>query len=98
MLRKLHVQAGASKRVVCGDMRLDQAAHLLKFDSIYGVYPGSIDIDDRHLIVDGCAINFVHDTGDGALSAARQADIVIDTRCTFHTQHTVTATTVRTTS
>ena len=27
-------------------------AHLLKYDSNYGHYPGSVDIEDGHLIVD----------------------------------------------
>lgn len=85
MLRKLHMQIGSDKKVsvICDDMRLDQAAHLLKFDSIHGIYPGSIDIDDRHLIVDGHAIDFVRDTGDEAWSAMRKADVVINTRRSF---------------
>lgn len=34
-------------------------AHLLKYDSAYGVYDHEVSYDDKHIIVDGCKILFL---------------------------------------
>lgn len=34
-------------------------AHLLKYDSAYGVYDHEISYDDKHIIIDGCKILFL---------------------------------------
>lgn len=39
-----------------------QLAHLLKYDSAYGVYDHDIDYDDKHIIVDGQPILFLQET------------------------------------
>lgn len=36
-------------------------AHLLKYDSAYGIYDHEIGFDDKHIIVDGCKILFLNE-------------------------------------
>lgn len=39
---------------------IDTMAHLTRFDSTHGVFPGTLDNDDQHLIVQGHAIRVIH--------------------------------------
>ncbi|HLF40351.1 MAG TPA: glyceraldehyde 3-phosphate dehydrogenase NAD-binding domain-containing protein, partial [Acidimicrobiia bacterium] len=57
----------------------DICAHLLKYDSVFGRYPGDVSSDDEHLIVDGRHI-FVTSTADPLLSPwhAFDVDVVIE--------------------
>lgn len=44
-----------------------QLAHLLKYDSAYGVYDHDIDYDDKHIIVDGQPILFLQEADPSRL-------------------------------
>jgi len=45
----------------------DTNAHLLKYDSNYGIYPGSVEVDDGDLIVDGDRIKVFAEREPGNL-------------------------------
>lgn len=40
---------------------LDLCAYLFAYDSVFGPYPGAVNVDDGHLVVDGRRIRFVSD-------------------------------------
>jgi glyceraldehyde 3-phosphate dehydrogenase len=54
-------------------------AHLLKYDSILGPYPGEIEATDEGIVVDGTTIKVLEETDPGALPwADLGADVVIE--------------------
>src|SRR3990172_2638626 len=42
-------------------------AHLLKYDSTYGKYPGTVEVKDGHLVVDGQTITVTAEKDPGAI-------------------------------
>jgi glyceraldehyde 3-phosphate dehydrogenase len=54
-------------------------AHLLKYDSVHGRYPGTVDVSDTDLVVDGDEIRVLSERDPGALPwADLDVDIVIE--------------------
>jgi glyceraldehyde 3-phosphate dehydrogenase len=54
-------------------------AHLLKYDSVHGRYPGSIEVSDKGLVVDGDEIQVLSERDPSALPwADLDVDIVIE--------------------
>lgn len=54
-------------------------AHLLKYDSAYGIYDHDIDFDDKHIIVDGCKILFLSEPDPSKLPWEKlQIDTVME--------------------
>jgi len=57
----------------------DINAHLLKYDSTYGKYPGSVEVKDGHLVVDGKTVTVSAERDPGAIKWKEAgADIVIE--------------------
>ena len=52
VLRAARGNAAFDVRLINDITTIETMAHLLKYDSNYGHYPGSVDIEDGHLIVD----------------------------------------------
>jgi glyceraldehyde 3-phosphate dehydrogenase len=40
-----------------GDIKA--SAHLFKYDSVHGVYPGQVAVDDQHLVIDGKKVHYL---------------------------------------
>ena len=58
-------------------------AHLLKYDSAYGVYDHEVSYDERHIIVDGHKILFLNEPEPVKLPWDKlQIDVVLE--CTGH--------------
>ncbi len=56
-----------------------ELAHLLKYDSAYGVYDHDIDYDDKHIIIDGQPILFLQETDPSRLPWDRlKVDTVLE--------------------
>ncbi len=56
-----------------------ELAHLLKYDSAYGVYDHDIDYDDKHIIIDGQPILFLQDADPSRLPWDRlKVDTVLE--------------------
>jgi glyceraldehyde 3-phosphate dehydrogenase len=54
-------------------------AHLFKYDSTYGRYPGTVDVKDGHLVVDGKTITVTAERDPGAIKWKDMGvDIVIE--------------------
>lgn len=54
-------------------------AHLLKYDSVHGRYPGSVEVSDKGLVVDGDEIQVLSERDPAALPwADMDVDIVIE--------------------
>ena len=55
VLRAIHESGRADIEVVAvNDLGpVETNAHLLRFDSVHGRYPGSVEVDGEHLVVDG---------------------------------------------
>ncbi|MEN9504219.1 MAG: hypothetical protein RI958_145 [Actinomycetota bacterium] len=65
---------------------LATAAHLLEFDTVHGRYPGSVEVDDRTLVVDGRPISFSeHDTPAAIDWNGLGVDVVIESTGKFKT-------------
>ena len=65
---------------------LATAAHLLEFDTVHGRYPGSVEVDDRTLVVDGRPISFSeHDTPAAIDWNQLGVDVVIESTGKFKT-------------
>jgi len=59
-------------------------AHLLKYDSILGPYPGTVDHTDDAIVVDGTAVRALAERDPGALPwGALGADVVIESTGLF---------------
>jgi len=52
LFRRLVQQEGVELVAVNDIMNVDNLAYLLKYDSVYGTFPGSISVADGHLLVD----------------------------------------------
>ena len=68
--------AGAIEVVAINDL-FDAAtnAHLFKYDSNYGKYPGTIEVQDGHLVVDGKTISVSAERDPGAI---KWKDLCVD--------------------
>ncbi len=65
-----------------GDLKT--LGHLLKYDSTYGEFPGSVDITDDNLIVDGKSIKFLSEKEPASLPwKDLDVDIVIESTGVF---------------
>lgn len=65
---------------------LATAAHLLEFDTVHGRYPGSVEVDDQTLVVDGRPITFSeHDTPSAIDWNDLGVDVVIESSGKFKT-------------
>jgi glyceraldehyde 3-phosphate dehydrogenase len=59
-------------------------AHLLKYDSNYGRYPGSVDVGEGGLIVDGKPISVFAEREPGSIPWGKaDVDMVIESTCFF---------------
>jgi glyceraldehyde 3-phosphate dehydrogenase (phosphorylating) len=58
VLRRLALAEPGIEVAVVNSIRAEPAvcAHLLKYDSVFGRFPGKVDHDDKHLVVDGRSI------------------------------------------
>ena len=58
--------------------------HLFKYDSVHGVFPGTVELEDDALIVDGKRVNVTSET-DPAMLPWRElgADVVIESTGRF---------------
>jgi glyceraldehyde-3-phosphate dehydrogenase type I len=58
VLRRLALTEPGIEVAVVNSIRAEPAvcAHLLKYDSVFGRFPGKVDHDDKHLVVDGRSI------------------------------------------
>jgi glyceraldehyde 3-phosphate dehydrogenase len=80
LLRAAH-EAGSELEFVAVNDITDTAtlAHLLKYDSIYGRFPGEIEARDGAIIVNGSEITVLSETDPGALPWGKlEVDIVIE--------------------
>jgi glyceraldehyde 3-phosphate dehydrogenase (phosphorylating) len=69
VLRAINERHGGSIEVVAVNDLFDAAtnAHLLKYDSTYGAYDGTVDVKEGHLIVDGKKITVSAERDPGAI-------------------------------
>jgi glyceraldehyde 3-phosphate dehydrogenase (phosphorylating) len=59
-------------------------AHLLKYDSTYGRYPGTVEVKDGHIIVDGKTVRVSAERDPGAIKWADEGvEIVIESTGLF---------------
>ena len=57
MARIIMQRQGELELVAINDLSdAKSLAHLFKYDSIYGRYPGAVEVKDGHLVVDGKTI------------------------------------------
>jgi glyceraldehyde 3-phosphate dehydrogenase len=49
----------------------DTNAHLLKYDSTYGRFPGSVEVQGKDLVVDGKVVHVFSEKDPGALALER---------------------------
>ncbi len=67
-------------------------AHLLKYDSNYGIYNKNVDFDDKHVIVDGKKIVVLAEKDPAALPWAKlKIDVVIESTGRFTSADTASA-------
>lgn len=66
--------------------RPEICAHLMKYDSVFGRYPGDVGFDDKHLIVDGHSIR-VTDQPDPLLCPWHAYDIDVAVEATGRFTH-----------
>lgn len=65
----------------------DIQAHLLKYDSVYGIYPHEVQHDERHLIVDGKPVQFFAEMDPKNLPwKDLKIDVVIESTGVFTTR------------
>lgn len=65
---------------------LTAAAHLLQFDTVHGRYPGSVDIVDERLVVDGRSVTFSEHDSPAAIDwSGLGVDLVIEASGKFKT-------------
>lgn len=67
-------------------------AHLLKYDSIHGIYPGEIGFDDQSIIVNGKNISFYHEKEIPKLNwKSLDIDVVVESTGKFKTYESIYA-------
>lgn len=67
--------------------KVDFFAHLFKYDSIYGRYPGEVSYDENHIIIDGKKIEMISEGDPLKIDwGKRGVDIVIDSTGVFRTK------------
>jgi glyceraldehyde 3-phosphate dehydrogenase len=86
VLRTIKARHPEALKVVAVNDLFDAAtnAHLLKYDSNYGTYPGTIDVADGNLVVDGETIKVTAERDPGAIKwRDLGVDIVIESTGLF---------------
>jgi glyceraldehyde 3-phosphate dehydrogenase len=86
VLKAIKERAGDSLEVVAINDLFDSKtnAHLFKYDSNYGIYPGTVAIDGNDLIVDGKLVKVFAEKDPGALKwADLGVEIVIESTGVF---------------
>jgi glyceraldehyde 3-phosphate dehydrogenase len=79
-------QSGADIEWVAVNDLMDPAtmAHLLRYDSLFGRYPGTVEVDGDTLVVDGQAIKVLAERDPGALPWGELGvDVVIESTGLF---------------
>jgi len=85
-LRAINERQGRVLEVVGINDLFDTAtnAHLFKYDSTYGPYPGTVEVQDGHLVVDGKQIRVTAERDPAAIPWQKLgADIVIESTGLF---------------
>ncbi|MGB0797782.1 MAG: type I glyceraldehyde-3-phosphate dehydrogenase [Planktomarina sp.] len=80
VLRQLVLRAGPNIINVVGindPMTLQNAAYLFEFDSAFGPFPATVDVDDTHLKVGGQKIEFCHEMDLGKIDLS-DVDVVLE--------------------
>ena len=63
---------------------INTCAHLFRYDSTYGIYKGSVDVNDDKLIIDGYAIHMFNEINPGDIPwGSVDAEIVIESTGKF---------------
>jgi len=81
VFRTIKQRVGDQVEVVAINDLFDPAtnAHLLKYDSTYGKYPGTVDVKDGNLVVDGSTIQVTAERDPGAIKWKDMGvDVVIE--------------------
>jgi len=81
VFRTIKQRVGDQVEVVAINDLFDPAtnAHLLKYDSTYGKYPGTVDVKDGNLVVDGNTIQVTAERDPGAIKWKDMGvDVVIE--------------------
>ncbi len=88
VVRRITQSRAAVDVVVINSRRAEPkvCAHLLKYDSIFGCYPGEITHDEAHLVVDGRAIPVTHQS-DPLLSPWHAFGVDVVVEATGHFTH-----------
>ncbi|MFC3197500.1 type I glyceraldehyde-3-phosphate dehydrogenase [Parapedobacter deserti] len=93
-LRNILLRQSGDIRVVAVNDLADTPtlAHLFKYDSVHGTYPGTVATGDRELVIDGDRITVFAEQSPGDLPWKRLGiDIVIESTGRFTTQLAATA-------
>jgi glyceraldehyde 3-phosphate dehydrogenase len=62
-------------------------AHLFKYDSVHGTYPGDVSIDDKHLVIDGDKFRVFSEKDPSQLPWGEfDTDVVIESTGVFRTR------------
>jgi len=88
VLKAISERAGDELEVVAINDLFDAKtnAHLFKYDSNYGIYPGSVEVVDGNLVIDGKTIKVFAEKDPGNLPwKALGVDIVIESTGIFTT-------------
>ena len=73
-------------------LEVDHLAYLLKYDSVHGKYPGTIEVKDGHLVVDGKTVRVTAERNPEDLKWNEVgAEVVIDCTGIFTTKDTAGA-------
>jgi glyceraldehyde 3-phosphate dehydrogenase len=86
VLRTIHARHPGTLEVVAINDLFDAEtnAHLLKYDTTYGRYPGTVDVKDGHLVVDGKTIRVSAERDPGAIKwSDAGVEIVIESTGLF---------------
>jgi glyceraldehyde 3-phosphate dehydrogenase len=68
-------------------MPIETLAHLVKYDSIHGIYPHNIASDGNRLLIDGCTVPYYRETSPENIPwKDLRADIVIESSGIFKTR------------
>jgi len=87
VLRLLHEHPGLEIAVIDDIADLEGLAYLLKYDSIYGRFPGTVEHRDGHLVVDDAQIPFVSGREPGTTDwSAFGVDIVVQATGKYRTR------------
>jgi glyceraldehyde 3-phosphate dehydrogenase len=86
VLRTIHARHPGTLEVVAINDLFDAEtnAHLLKYDTTYGRYPGTVEVKDGHIVVDGKTIRVSAERDPGAIKwADAGVEIVIESTGLF---------------